>query len=322
MGAIEFSGVSLTFPNAIRATLRDCSLKIAAGEFVVILGPSGCGKTTLLKTVNRLYEPTAGTITLDGMDIGQLPVAQLRRRIGYAIQKAGLFPHMSVAENIAVVPKLLGWPRSRYQARTDELLHLVELPPQEYRDRYPAQLSGGQQQRVGIARALAADPEVLLMDEPFGALDAITRAGLQAEVARLQRQLQKTILFVSHDVEEALLLADRILILRAGEIAQFDTPENILLHPANAFVRDLVGASDRLRQLGVLPLSAAMSASLPGSPDLPKIALEEANNLRAALSMMLATGADELIVTQTGEAIGSLNFDRLRLALKDRHELA
>ncbi|MEO0949450.1 MAG: ATP-binding cassette domain-containing protein, partial [Cyanobacteria bacterium J06641_5] len=249
MGAIEFSGVSLTFPNAKRATLRDCSLKVAAGEFVAILGPSGCGKTTLLKTVNRLYEPTAGTITLDGIDIGQLPVTQLRRRIGYVIQKAGLFPHMSVAENIAVVPKLLGWPRSRYQARTDELLYLVQLPPQEYRDRYPAQLSGGQQQRVGIARALAANPEVLLMDEPFGALDAITRASLQVEVAKLQSQLHKTILFVSHVVEEALLLADRILILCAGEIAQFDTPQNILLNPANVFVRDLVVAGDRERRL-------------------------------------------------------------------------
>ena len=318
MGTIEFAGVSLTFPNAKRATLRDCSFTIAAGEFVAILGPSGCGKTTLLKTVNRLYEPTAGTITLDGTNIAQLPVTQLRRRIGYVIQKAGLFPHMSVAENIAIVPKLLGWSRSRYQARTNELLHLVELPPQDYRDRYPAQLSGGQQQRVGIARALAANPEVLLMDEPFGALDAITRASLQAEVARLQSQLHKTILFVSHDVEEALLLADRILILRAGEIAQFDTPQNILLQPANAFVRDLVGASDCLRQLGVLPISLAINDLQLPEQNTPKIALEEANNLRAALSIMLATGASELSVTRAENVIGTLSFERLRLALRDR----
>lgn len=312
MAAIAFEHISLTFPGAKRPTIRDCSLQVSAGEFVVILGPSGCGKTTLLKLVNRLYEPTAGRIYLNGTDIREFPVAHLRRQIGYVIQKAGLFPHMTVAENIAVVPRLLGWPRSRYRPRTDALLHSVDLPPQEYRHRYPAQLSGGQQQRVGIARALAADPEVLLLDEPFGALDAITRASLQTEIARLQSQLQKTILFVSHDVEEALRLADRLLILQAGEIVQFDRPARILLQPATPFVGNLVGAADRLRQLGVLSVAAAMQGGT-AAPTAPKIALEA--TLREALSHLLETGAPALTVTRAGEPVGTLTFADLRQAL-------
>lgn len=312
MAKLDFEGVCLKFPGAERAALHNCTLRVAAGEFVVILGPSGCGKTTLLKTVNRLYELSAGTIYLNGTDIREFPVARLRRRIGYVIQKAGLFPHMSVAENIAVVPRLLGWPQARIRARTDALLQRVELPPQEYRNRYPAQLSGGQQQRVGIARALAADPQVLLMDEPFGALDAIVRASLQTEIARLQRQLQKTVLFVSHDVEEALRLADRILILQAGAIVQFDTPARILLEPATSFVAELVGATDRVRQLGVLPVAAAATAEAV-SAEAPAIAQEA--SLREALSRLLETGAPALAVTRAGELMGSLTFANLREAL-------
>ncbi len=311
MSAIRFDRVSLKFPGMARAAVQECSGAIASGEFVVILGPSGCGKTTLLKMVNRLYEPTSGRILLDDTDIQKLPATQLRRQIGYAIQQSGLFPHMTVADNIAVVPKLLGWRRPRYQARVEELLNLMGLAAGEFRDRYPAQLSGGQQQRVGIARALAADPKLLLMDEPFGALDAITRETLQTEVARLQQQLQKTILFVSHDVEEALRLADRILILRAGQIVQFDTPYNILTRPADAFVRELVGADDRVRQLSVLTVKQAMAA-LPGD-DLPhEHTIAHHESLRAALSRILHTGAPALTVIDNDRPIGVLSLERIR----------
>ncbi|MEM0982096.1 MAG: ABC transporter ATP-binding protein, partial [Cyanobacteria bacterium P01_H01_bin.58] len=216
MGTIRFEQVTLQFPRASRAAVKAVSGAIQAGELVVILGPSGCGKTTLLKMVNRLYEPTAGRICIDGQDIRRIQTTALRQKIGYVIQQSGLFPHMTVAENVAIVPRLLKWSKPKIQARVDELLHLVQMRPEDYRDRYPAQLSGGQQQRVGIARALAGEPEYMLMDEPFGAIDAITRHDLQTEILRLQQQLQKTILFVSHDVEEALRLGDRILIMREG----------------------------------------------------------------------------------------------------------
>ncbi len=212
MSTLEFERVSLRFPHNSRPAVEECSFSVASGQLVVILGPSGCGKTTLLKMVNRLLEPTQGQIRLDGQDIRRFPVTALRQRIGYVIQQVGLFPHMTVAQNVAVVPRLLGWPRERIRERVDELLSLVNLSPQEYRRRYPAQLSGGQQQRVGLARALAGDPDLLLMDEPFGALDAITRGKLQDEILHLQRQLKKTILFVSHDVEEALFLSQRVII--------------------------------------------------------------------------------------------------------------
>lgn len=260
---IQFDEVSLRFSGAAHPAVNRVTCQINAGEMVVLLGPSGCGKTTLLKMVNRLYEPTSGTIFLDGVNIRQLKATKLRQQIGYVIQQSGLFPHMTVADNVAVVPKLLGWPNPQIQARIDELLTLVKLPPGEFRQRYPAQLSGGQQQRVGIARALAGDPGIMLMDEPFGAIDAITRTALQDEILRLQRQLKKTILFVSHDVEEALRLADRILVMRQGEIVQFDTPFNLLTQPANEFVHALLGADDMVRQLGLLRVSAAMMALPP-----------------------------------------------------------
>jgi osmoprotectant transport system ATP-binding protein len=262
--------------------------------------------------VNRLYEPSGGRITLDGQDIRRLKPTRLRQNIGYVIQQSGLFPHMTVAQNIAVVPKLLGWAKSQIQMRVETLLDLVKLPPGEFRDRYPAQLSGGQQQRVGIARALAGDPEYLLMDEPFGAIDAITRHALQGEILRLQRQLKKTILFVSHDVEEALRLADRILILRAGQVVQFDTPFNLLNQPAEPFVHDLLGADDRVRQLGLLRVAAAMTPcpdtfTLNGHPTL---AAED--SLRDALSLILKTGAPELAVVEDGAPVGLLTLDHIR----------
>ncbi|HBB36357.1 MAG TPA: ABC transporter ATP-binding protein [Cyanobacteria bacterium UBA8803] len=311
MGTISFENVSLQFPSASQAALQGVSFEIQVGQLVVILGPSGCGKTTLLKMVNRLYEPTSGRIYLDGTDIRLLKVTKLRQQIGYVIQQSGLFPHMTVAQNIAVVPKLLGWSRIKYQSRVDELLTLVELPPEIYRNRYPAQLSGGQQQRVGVARALAGDPKVILMDEPFGAIDAITRQTLQDEILRLQRQLKKTILFVSHDVEEALRLADKIMILQQGQIVQFDTPFNILTRPANAFVHELVGAGDVLRQLGLLRVEAAMRNVPEGSSYGSEYAIAPQDNLRQALSLLLRTGVEYLHVVDGEKLVGVLTLEQI-----------
>lgn len=312
MSAIRFEDVFLKFPGASHPAVNGCTCEIETGQLIVILGPSGCGKTTLLKMVNRLYEPTSGRIYLDSTDIRKIPVTQLRRQMGYVIQQSGLFPHMTVAQNIAVVPKLLGWARGQYQARVDELLMLVELPPQEYRDRYPAQLSGGQQQRVGLARALAGDPKVMLMDEPFGAIDAITRQTLQDEILRLQRQLQKTILFVSHDVEEALRLADKIMILQTGQIVQFDTPLNILTRPANPFVYELMGADDRVRQLSLLRVETAMVSVSPDYQPRSEPAIARHDNLRQALSLLLRTGAQQLTVLDGEDVVGILTLEQIR----------
>lgn len=245
-----------------------------------------------------------------------MKVTTLRQQIGYVIQQSGLFPHQTVAENIAVVPKLLGWSRSKYQSRIDELLKLVELPPQVYRNRYPAQLSGGQQQRVGVARALAGDPKLMLMDEPFGAIDAITRQSLQDEILRIQRQLHKTILFVSHDVEEALRLGDKIMILQKGEIVQFDTPLNILTHPANDFVRELMGADDMLRQLSLQGVETAMQPVSPDYQYQDNRAIAPHENLRQALSLLLQTGTQRLPVMDEGKVIGVLTLETIQKAAK------
>jgi osmoprotectant transport system ATP-binding protein len=315
VSAIRFENVFLKFTGASEPSVNGCTCEIEAGQLIVILGPSGCGKTTLLKMVNRLYEPTSGTIYLDGTDIRKLQATKLRQQIGYVIQQSGLFPHMTVAENIAVVPKLLGWSRTQYQLRIDELLTLIDLPPLDYRNRYPSQLSGGQQQRVGLARALAGDPKVMLMDEPFGAIDAITRETLQDEILRLQRQLKKTILFVSHDVEEALRLADKIMILQNGKIVQFDTPFKILTRPANAFVKNLVGADDMVRQLSLLRVETAMKAV---SQDNPKseYTISRHDNLRQALSLLLRTGVQKLTVLDEEKVIGILTLEHIRDSAK------
>ena len=295
-----------------RPAVNQVSCEVASGELVVILGPSGCGKTTLLKMVNRLYEPTSGRIYIDSQDIKRLKPTKLRQKIGYVIQQSGLFPHMTVADNVAVVPKLLKWPNSRIQARVDELLQLVKLPPMEYRDRYPAQLSGGQQQRVGIARALAGDPAYMLMDEPFGAIDAITRTALQSEILRLQQQLQKTILFVSHDVDEALRLGDRILVMNAGQIVQFDTPFNLLTQPADPFVHELLVADDMVRQLGLLTVNSAMMTLPDNYQNGSKPTVNVVDNLRDALSLILRTGAPELSVIDQDKPVGLLTLEHIR----------
>ncbi|HEX5579691.1 MAG TPA: betaine/proline/choline family ABC transporter ATP-binding protein [Candidatus Limnocylindria bacterium] len=230
----------------------DLSLTINAGEICVLVGPSGCGKTTTMKMINRLIEPSSGRITIDGEDVTGLAAVELRRRIGYVIQQVGLFPHMTVADNVAVVPRLLHWPAARITARVDELLELVGLDPKAYAGRYPAALSGGERQRIGVARALAADPPVMLMDEPFGAVDPIRRERLQNEFLRLQAQVRKTVVFVTHDVDEAIKMADRIAILqRGGILAQYDTPDAILAKPASEFVEHFVGADRGLKRLSL-----------------------------------------------------------------------
>lgn len=257
MAQIAFDAVTKTYPDAARPAVDDVSFTVPEGIICMLLGTSGSGKTTLLRMVNRLIDPTSGTIRIDGTPTTTQDPIALRRRIGYAIQQVGLFPHLTVADNIWTVPSITGAPKTQQQARVDELLALVGLPPNEYRGRYPRQLSGGQQQRVGLARALAADPSMLLMDEPFGALDAITRERLQGELVHIQRSLKKTILFVTHDVEEAFRLGDRVVVMNDGKLMQYGTPVELLASPANDFVRRLVGADNVLRQLQYLPVTLA-----------------------------------------------------------------
>lgn len=314
MSAIEIRDVSKHYPHASRPAVDHVSLSVDEGQFIVLLGPSGCGKTTLLKMVNRLHETSEGLIFVDGTEIHDISATELRRRIGYVIQATGLFPHMTIAENIGTVPRLLKWEKGRTDARIDELLNLVGLPS-EYRTRYPNQLSGGEQQRVGIARALAADPRILLMDEPFGAIDAITRARLQGELREIQQRLKKTILFVTHDIEEALVLADRILVMREGKMVQFASPLEIVTQPANDFVAELVGADDIFRTLGLLRADQAMEPLTSGDPPTEQIARDD--NLRNALSRMLKNGRRRLAVVDShGTVLGQLNYDRIREAAK------
>ncbi len=254
---IRLDGVSKHYPGAARPAVGDLSLDVERGEFVTLVGPSGCGKTTTLKMINRIIEPTSGYIEIDGMDALSMPAHELRRSIGYVIQQIGLFPHRTIAQNIATVPVLVGWDESRVQDRVAELTEVVGLEP-EMLSRYPSELSGGQQQRVGVARALAADPPVLLMDEPFGAVDPIVRGHLQREFLDLQRELGKTVVFVTHDIDEAIFLGTRIAILNVGGVLeQYDAPEAILREPANAFVESFLGGERGLKRLALLPVSSA-----------------------------------------------------------------
>ncbi|HEX6311172.1 MAG TPA: betaine/proline/choline family ABC transporter ATP-binding protein [Acidimicrobiia bacterium] len=251
---IRLESVSKRFPNGTVA-VHELTIEVPEGQTCVLVGPSGCGKTTTLKMINRLIEPSSGRIFLDGTDVTHGDPVELRRRMGYVIQQVGLFPHQTIAANVATVPRLLGWDRGTVSRRVDELLDLVGLEPAEYRARYPAQLSGGQRQRVGVARALAADPPVLLMDEPFGAIDPVTRVRLQDEFLRLQEEVRKTIVFVTHDIEEAVKMGDRIAILDVGGILmQYDTPAEVLGNPAAPMVADFVGADRALKRLKVTPI--------------------------------------------------------------------
>jgi osmoprotectant transport system ATP-binding protein len=247
---IELDGVEKRYPGSAIPAVADLDLRVPEGQILVLVGPSGCGKSTTLRLINRMIEPTGGRIIFDGEDVTGVNPDHLRRRIGYVIQQIGLFPHQTIAQNIATVPKLLGWNKQRISERIDELLTMTGLDPKIYRDRYPKELSGGQAQRVGVARALGADPDVLLMDEPFGAIDPITRDRLQNEFLRLQADLNKTIVFVTHDIDEAIKMGDQIAILgEASQIAQLDTPERILAYPVDDFVSDFIGAGSTLKGL-------------------------------------------------------------------------
>jgi osmoprotectant transport system ATP-binding protein len=249
---LEFRSVMKRYPGQREPAVENLSFTVPAGEICVLVGPSGCGKTTAMRMVNRMIDITEGDILLDGRSVKERRPAELRREIGYAIQQIGLFPHLTVSDNIATVPRLLGWDKQRIRARVDELLELVSLDPHETRDRYPAQLSGGQRQRVGVARALAVDPPLMLMDEPFGAIDPINRERLQNEFLRLQREIRKTVVFVTHDIDEAIKMGDRIAILRkGGKLAQYAPPAELLMYPANPFVEDFVGADRALKRLAL-----------------------------------------------------------------------
>ncbi|GAC1495102.1 MAG: hypothetical protein NVS1B2_12920 [Vulcanimicrobiaceae bacterium] len=260
---VSMRDVVVSYPGADRPAVDRVSLDVPAGELVVLLGPSGCGKSTLLRTINRLVVPTAGDVVVDGVDVRDASPEKLRRSIGYVIQAVGLFPHMSVARNIGVVPELLGWDRARIATRVDELLALVALEPARYRARLPRELSGGEAQRIGVARALAGEPRVLLMDEPFGALDALVRTSLQDETRRIHRALGTTIFFVTHDVDEALRIADRIVVMHAGKIVQADRPLRVLGHPATPYVEALLDTRDTIRRLGLLRVADAARARAP-----------------------------------------------------------
>ncbi|MFH9065498.1 betaine/proline/choline family ABC transporter ATP-binding protein [Streptomyces coeruleorubidus] len=287
--SIELENLTKRYPGGAQPAVDNVSMEIKAGEVVVLVGPSGCGKSTTLKMINRLIEPTGGRIRMGGEDVTDIDPVGLRRKVGYAIQSAGLFPHMTVAQNIALVPRMIGWPKARIRARTEELLDLVGLDPGEFHGRYPRQLSGGQQQRVGVARALAADPPVLLMDEPFGAVDPITRDHLQDELIRLQHELHKTIVFVTHDFDEAIKIGDRIAVLRErSHIAQFDTPEAILTNPADDFVSGFVGAGAALKRLN---LTRVRDVEIT---DYPTVTIDDP--LQQIFNRLRAAGTNEVLM--------------------------
>lgn len=251
---LKFHNVSKTYSDGFQA-VKSVSFEIQKGEFLVLIGPSGCGKSTTMKMINRLVPYTDGTITIDGANIVQMNSAELRRNIGYVIQQIGLFPHYTIEKNIAIVPELKKWDKTKIRERVHHLLHMVGLDPLQFADRYPSELSGGQQQRVGVARALAADPEIILMDEPFGALDPLTRDQLQQELLSLQKKLKKTIIFVTHDMDEALRLGDRIAIMKDGELVQLDTPEKLLHAPVDQFVEDFIGKYRVAQNPELMPIS-------------------------------------------------------------------
>jgi osmoprotectant transport system ATP-binding protein len=312
---IGISHLTKRFAGAAHPAIDDLSLTIPEGDVCVLIGPSGCGKTTTMRIVNRMIEPDAGTVTVGGRDVTSVDPVELRRSIGYVIQQIGLFPHWSIAENVATVPRLLGWDARRVAARVDELLALVGMDPAIYRDRFPRELSGGQKQRIGVARALAADPPVMLMDEPFGAIDPITRARLQEEFLRILRNLAKTIVFVTHDIDEAIRMGDRIAIMRDGALVQYDTPEAILAHPADAFVEEFVGTDRALKRLALITTATAVERS---AGPLPAASIPAEATLREALALMLSTGVDALAVTGPGRApaSGIVTLERIRRHLQ------
>jgi len=310
---IRLEELTKQFPGQREPAVDTLTMDIPEGEIVILVGPSGCGKTTTMKLINRLIEPTSGRIFLDDEDVTRVNPDRLRRRMGYVIQQIGLFPHMTIYENIATVPRLLGWNRGRISERVDELLTTVGMDPGAYRSRYPKELSGGQRQRVGVARAMSADPDVMLMDEPFGAIDPITRERLQNEFLRIQSEIKKTIIFVTHDIEEAIKMGDRIAILRdQSRIAQYDTPERILMNPADDFVKDFIGRGASLKRLG---LSRVGSIALLDWP-----AIQEDTSLDEIHRVLRESGKDAVLVLD-GERRPRRWLDRQHLDFDDEQRL-
>lgn len=293
---IKFENVTKIYPNTKKPAVNDLTLQIEEGEICMLVGPSGCGKTTTMKMVNRLIEPTSGNIYINGENIMNKNPVELRRSIGYVIQNVGLFPHMTIAENIATVPKEKKWDKERINKRVDELLKLMELNPEIYRNRKPSDLSGGQRQRVGVARALAANPPVMLMDEPFGALDPITRSKLQNEFLRLQEKICKTIIFVTHDIDEAIKMGDKIVVVRNGKMVQQGTPDDILGNPVDEFVENLIGGNRSIKRLNLVTCSEVMHNTFSVKMDTP---------IGKAKSIMLENGLKSIALTgQNNKFIG------------------
>ncbi|MGB3835270.1 ABC transporter ATP-binding protein [Castellaniella sp.] len=314
-----------TTHEGIATAADNINMEVPTGEICILLGPSGCGKTTTLKMVNRIIQPSSGRVFLNGKDTTDYDTISLRRQIGYVIQQIGLFPNMTVGENIGVVPRLLGWDKRRIQQRTEALLEMVALDPAIFLPRYPKELSGGQQQRIGVARALAADPPVLLMDEPFGAIDPINRQVIQDEFLKMQEKLGKTILFVSHDIDEAVKMGDKIAVFREGCLQQFDTPNNVLASPANEFVADFVGRDRTLKRLRLLTVHDVLAA-LPASGDTgqpdqaqedrPECQILENEDLRMAVSQMFTYDLDELtVIDPAGQYCGRITQQAIRQML-------
>ena len=339
---LEFRNVSKTYEGSGEPAIQDLSFEVPAGEICVLVGPSGCGKTTAMRLVNRMIEMTSGDILVGGVSVRTRQPAELRREIGYAIQQIGLFPHQTIAENIATVPRVLGWPRERIRARVDELIELIGLDPAETRDRYPAQLSGGQRQRVGVARALAADPPLMLMDEPFGAIDPINRERLQNELLRLQERIRKTIVFVTHDINEAIKLGDRVAVLKKGGVlAQYATPVELLMAPADDFVEDFVGSDRALKRLALTrasdvqlhPIDDGLPFALVRDEDGRPVAWERGaerhpvrtvrgdETLRDALSDLLRSPVElGAVVDAEGRVTGVLGLDVIHeLLIREDH---
>ena len=313
---VEFRHVTKVYgprEKGIPGAVNDLSFTVPAGKICVLVGPSGCGKTTTLKMVNRLIEPSSGQILIDGTNVMTEDVTALRRRIGYVIQQVGLFPHQTVADNVATVPRLLGWTKQRTRARVEELLDLIALPAKEYARRLPSELSGGERQRVGVARALGADPNILLMDEPFGAIDPIARDRLQNELLRLQRVVRKTIVFVTHDIDEAVKLGDRVALLsKGGVLEQFATPEELLAHPQSAFVTGFLGEGPLVRRLALIPISGVALTSVNGAP--PAATVGAGGTLRDALDAVLRAPDGRVRVVDGDRTLGVVDADVIRAA--------
>jgi osmoprotectant transport system ATP-binding protein len=309
---IAFQQVVKRYPGREQSAVENLSFTVPPGEICVLIGPSGCGKTTALKMVNRLISISGGDITISGTSVKDLELTQLRRRIGYVFQQIGLFPHLTIENNIGTVPRLLGWRKERIRERARELLELVGLDPKSDLKRYPAEFSGGQQQRIGVARAMAADPPIMLMDEPFGAVDPIARDRLQNDFLRLHRQVRKTVIFVTHDIDEAIKMGDRIAIMRDGHLVQIDTADELLANPADEFVADFVGADRGLKRLRVRTLKEIELGPAPPNGELRGVNVSEDTSLHDALSMMLAEGTTRLVVID-GERkpVGSVQLDTI-----------